>query len=77
MPRAFVLINVETGAEEKVLKQLRSVGVVEAAFVTYGVYDIIVRVKADTMEQLKEAVTYKIRTANQVRSTLTLILMDE
>jgi DNA-binding Lrp family transcriptional regulator len=77
VPRAFVLINVETGAEDKAVKQLRSVGVVEEAFVTCGVYDLIVRVKADTMEQLKEAVTYKIRTANQVRSTLTLIMIEE
>ena len=77
MPRAFVLINVETGMEDSVLKQLRSIGVVEEAFVTYGVYDLIVRVKADTMEQLKDAVTHKIRTANQVRSTLTLIMMEE
>jgi DNA-binding Lrp family transcriptional regulator len=77
MPRAFVLINVEAGAEDKVLKQLRRIGVVEDAYVTYGVYDLVVRVKADTMEALKEAVTRKIRATNQVRSTLTLIMMDE
>jgi len=77
MPRAFILINVETGAEDKVVKQLRSIGIVEEAFVSYGVYDLIVRVKADTMEELKETVTHKIRTANQVRSTLTLIMMEE
>jgi DNA-binding Lrp family transcriptional regulator len=77
MPRAFVLINVEAGGEDKVLKQLRRIGAVEDAYVTYGVYDLVVRVKADTMEALKEAVTHKIRAANQVRSTLTLIMMDE
>jgi DNA-binding Lrp family transcriptional regulator len=77
MPRAFVLINVETGSEDKVLKLLRKIGVVEEAYVSYGVYDLIIKVKADTMEDLKEAVTHKIRTANQVRSTLTLIMMDD
>ena len=77
MPRAFVLVNVESGAEEKVLAQLRTIGAVEEAFVTYGVYDLVVRVKADTMNELKETVTNKMRTANQVRSTLTLIMMDE
>jgi DNA-binding Lrp family transcriptional regulator len=77
MPRAYVLINVEPGAEDKVLKQLRSISVVEEAFVSYGVYDLIVRIKADTMDELKEAVTHKIRTTSQVLTTLTLIITEE
>ena len=47
------------------------------SYVSYGVYDLIIKVKADTMEELKEAVTNKIRKINQVRSTLTLIMMEE
>ena len=72
---AFVLLNVETGSEENVLKHLKALGVVEEAYVSYGVYDLIIKVKADTMEQLKEVVTSKIRATNQVQSTLTLIRM--
>jgi DNA-binding Lrp family transcriptional regulator len=44
---------------------------------TYGVYDLMVRVKANTMEELKDIVTYKIRISKQVHSTLTLIMMEE
>ncbi len=77
MPRAFVLLNVETGSEDNVLKQLKKIGLVEEAYVSYGVYDLIIKVKADTMEDLKEVVTYKIRKIDQVRSTLTLIMMEE
>jgi DNA-binding Lrp family transcriptional regulator len=62
--QAFVLLNVETGSEDNVLKQIRKIGVVEEAYVSYGVYDVILKVKADTMEELKEAVTHKIRTVN-------------
>jgi DNA-binding Lrp family transcriptional regulator len=77
MPRAYVLINVETGEEEKVLNQLKSLGFVEESYVSYGIYDLVVKVKADSMEELKEMVTHKIRSINQVRSTLTLILTEE
>ena len=77
MPRAFVLLNVETSSEDNVLKQLKQIGLVEESYVSYGVYDLIVKVKADTMEELKEAVTFKIRKIDQVRSTLTLIMMEE
>jgi DNA-binding Lrp family transcriptional regulator len=77
MPRAYVLFNVESGSEDNVLKQLRNINNVEEAYVSYGVYDLVVRVKADTMEELKDSVTHKIRTIKQVRSTLTLIMMEE
>jgi DNA-binding Lrp family transcriptional regulator len=77
MPQAFVLINVESGSEEEVVKELKKVEGVEEAHFSYGVYDIIARVKADSMEKLKEMVTRKIRTLSKVRSTLTLIMMEE
>ncbi len=77
MPRAFVLINVESGSEDEVLKELKSMEGVEEAYFSYGVYDLITRVKADTMENLKDMVSRKIRTLNKVRSTLTLIMMEE
>jgi DNA-binding Lrp family transcriptional regulator len=77
MPKAFVLINVESGAEEEVLAELKKIEDVEEAFFSYGVYDIITRIKADSMEKLKDMVTRKIRSISRVRSTLTLIMMEE
>ncbi len=77
MPRAFVLINVESGFEDSVLQALKTIPGVEEAFFSYGVYDIITRVKAETMEQLKDMVTKKVRTMPKVRSTLTLIIMED
>jgi DNA-binding Lrp family transcriptional regulator len=77
MPRAFVLINVESGSEDEVLNEIKSLEGVEEAYFSYGVYDLITRIKSDTMENLKDMVTRKIRTLNKVRSTLTLIMMEE
>ncbi len=77
MPSAYVLFNVESGAEDSVLRQLRSLSNVEEAYVSYGVYDLVIRIKASTMEELKDLVTHRIRVIKQVRSTLTLILMEE
>ena len=77
MPKAFVLINVESGFEDNVLRELKVVPGVEEAYFSYGVYDIITKVKAETMEQLKDMVTKQVRTLPRVRSTLTLIMMEE
>ncbi|MCL5876275.1 MAG: Lrp/AsnC ligand binding domain-containing protein [Candidatus Bathyarchaeota archaeon] len=77
MPQAYVLINVESGAEEEVVTLLKKIDGVVEAYYSYGVYDIISKIKADSMENLKNMVTRKIRTLNRVRSTLTLIMMEE
>jgi len=77
MPTAFVLINTEIGSEADVLKDLKKVEGVEEAYAVYGVYDIIARVKSDTMDRLKETVTWKVRRLDKVRSTLTMIVVEE
>ena len=77
MPTAFVLMNVESGSEDNVLKQIKSVADVKEAYVSYGVYDLIIKVKSDTMNELKEIATYKIRSISNVRKTLTLMMVDE
>jgi DNA-binding Lrp family transcriptional regulator len=77
MPTAFVLIDTEAGSEADVLKELRQVEGVEEAFAVSGVYDIVVRVKADTADQLKEIIRMRIRKLYNVRSTLTLFVVEE
>jgi DNA-binding Lrp family transcriptional regulator len=76
MPTAFVLINAELGKEEGILKELRSIASVKEAHFVYGVYDIIAKVEADSMEKLKEIVTFKIRRLTDVRSTLTMTVAE-
>lgn len=76
MPAAFVLINAEIGSEEEVLKELKKVEGVDEAYIVYGVYDIIVKIKADTMDKLKDVVTWNVRRLNKVRSTLTMIVVE-
>jgi DNA-binding Lrp family transcriptional regulator len=77
MPTAFVLINTEIGSKADVLKDLKKVEGVDEAFAVYGVYDIVVRVKADTADQLKEIIRMRIRKLYNVRSTLTLFVVEE
>jgi len=77
MVQAYILLNVEPGAEGKVLERFKSLNIVSEAYVSYGVYDIIIRLKANTMDELKDAVSHKIRTTDQVRSTVTLIIIEQ
>jgi DNA-binding Lrp family transcriptional regulator len=73
---AFVLINAEIGSESELVEELRKMPYVKEAYLVYGVYDIIARIEAESMDKLKEIVTWKIRKLNKVRSTLTMIVME-
>jgi DNA-binding Lrp family transcriptional regulator len=76
MPLSYVLMNVQTGSEEKVLSEVRKVPNVKECHRVYGVYDLIAKVEADSMDALKEIVTWKIRRLDGVSSTLTAIVME-
>jgi len=76
MPLAFVLINADLGAEEELVGELKKITNVKEVYVVYGVYDIIAKIEADSMEKVKETVTWKIRRLDKVRSTLTMIVVE-
>ena len=77
MAQAFVLFNVGSGSEDQVLTEAKKIKGVQEVYVSYGVYDLLVKIKADSMEELKELVTHKLRNIENVRSTLTLILTED
>jgi len=76
MNLAYVMINTEMGSEAKVTNDLNKVDEVKKVYGVYGVYDLIVRVEAETLGKLKTAISDEIRTLENVRSTLTMIVMD-
>ena len=75
MTTAFLLINTEIGAESEVLKGLKDIKEVKEAHMVYGVYDIIARIETETMQELKDIISWKIRRLDKVRSTLTMIVV--
>ena len=77
MAMAFVLINTETGSEDEVLGALKKIDAVEEAYVVFGVYDLVARVKADTMQKLRETVSWQVRRLDKIKSTITLVATEE
>jgi len=77
MPLAFIFINSEVSSEDEVVKALRKMENVKEAYVVYGVHDIVAKVEADTIGKLKEVIASKVRRVSGVRSTLTMIVVQE
>lgn len=76
MATAYILINTEVASEEEVLEQLKQLSEVKEAHLVYGIYDLIAKVEADTLEELKQGVTKHLRGLEKVRSTMTMICVD-
>jgi DNA-binding Lrp family transcriptional regulator len=76
VPLAFVMITAEIGKETEVLNELKNIQDVKEAHLVYGVYDVVAKVEAETMDKLNEVITSKVRRLKSVRSTLTMIVME-
>ena len=76
MNLAYVMINTDMGSEERVTNDLNKIEEVKVVYGVYGVYDLVVRVEDETMEKLKATISDTIRTLENVRTTLTMIVMD-
>ena len=74
----FVLLNCDLGAEEYILAELKHITQIKNAYVTFGAYDIIAEIHAETQEDFEETVSMKIRRLSRVVSTMTLnVIKDE
>ena len=76
MTEAYVLVNCELGAEEEVIGGLKQIEQVKEVHGTFGAYDIIAKVQAESADNLREAITWKIRKMDKIRSTLTLTVVE-
>jgi len=74
MEIAFVLINCDLGCEKVIIDELKHLDHVKHVHGVFGAYDILVRVESENIESLRDAITWKIRKLNRVRSTLTLMV---
>jgi DNA-binding Lrp family transcriptional regulator len=75
MPLAFILISTEE-FDLQLMNALKKIKGVEEAYPLYGVYDVIVRTRAETMDGIKE-IHNKIRKLEKIRQTLTMIAHEE
>ena len=68
----YVMINCDLGAEEYVADEIRKIPQVSKVQITFGAYDIIVKVHAKDQNEFDDTVTQKMRALSRVVSTMTL-----
>jgi len=76
MGTAYVLINCDLGSEQSIMNELKLIPNIKEITGVFGVYDIIAKIEAETANDLREIITWKIRKIKKIRSTLTLMAIQ-
>ena len=74
---SYVLINCEFGSEDAIIQQLKSTDNVKEVQGTVGAYDILIKIESDHVEKIRDVITNKIRKIEKIRSTLTLMGIED
>jgi len=71
-----VLITCEVGTTDKVIKKLQMINEIKEVTPVWGSYDVIAKVTAPTKEELRDAIRKKIRTTDNIRTTMSLMVTE-
>ena len=77
MNSAYVLVQSTIGHEMEVLSDLLKIQFVKEAKGTFGYYDILVKIEADSDKEIEKNITKKIRKVKNVNTTTTLSVISE
>jgi len=59
------------------MEKIKSLEEVKEIYLVYGIYDILARIKTDSIDKLKDIVAGKIRKIPSVKATLTMIVVEQ
>ena len=77
MSIVYVLVQCTIGHEMEVLSELLKIEFVKEAKGTFGYYDILVKIEADSEKEIEKIITKKIRKVKNVNTTTTLSVISE
>jgi DNA-binding Lrp family transcriptional regulator len=70
--KAYLIATVKRGTEHEAAQKIRKMKEVTEVLVTYGLYDLVVRIEAESIGQLDKIVT-DIRQMAEIKQTSTLV----
>ena len=77
MNTAYVLVKSQMAHEMDVMNEILKINHVKEAKGTFGLYDILVKIQGDTIKEIEDTITKKIRKVDHVVSTDTLSVIPE
>lgn len=74
--KAYVLINIRTGAVKEVVKNLRRIESITEANMTFGPYDAVAAIETDDINSVGAILANEIQPIPGVLETLTCLAVD-
>lgn len=74
---AIVALTCEVGSTKEIIKEIQKVSGVDEVKEVIGVFDIIMKVSANSVDELKETITKKIKKSDKVFNSITLVLTNK
>ena len=71
---AIVLLNCEVGSAKVIANEFQKVSEINEVREVMGFYDIIMRISANSVDELKEIITKQVKKTDKIFSTTTLVL---
>jgi DNA-binding Lrp family transcriptional regulator len=72
--KGFVLINTNDGTDDDLLlAQLKKIEGISEAYKVSGIYNILVKVEAETMAKVAKVVNHRLKNLKNIQSTLTMV----
>ncbi|MBS7620393.1 Lrp/AsnC ligand binding domain-containing protein [Candidatus Bathyarchaeota archaeon] len=75
--KAYIMINVKTGSEDDVCKELAKFDEVESVATIYGEYDAVVKIVLPDMARLDDFLLEKLRGIPNITLTATMLIDKE
>lgn len=70
---AFVLCKLIAGLEQKALSNIRNIRGIKEVYLTFGAWDAVLIVEAETMDKLSNLILREVRATHGVQTTETLV----
>jgi DNA-binding Lrp family transcriptional regulator len=75
--KAYVLITAQTGEAPAVVRQALRLNGISEAHITFGPYDAVAVIKAETLQEIGHIVHNKLQPIPGVQDTLTCLAVDK
>jgi DNA-binding Lrp family transcriptional regulator len=77
MPKAYVLLVNESGAEDSIISNLNKIESIKEAWGTFGPYDILTKLESDDEQKIQHDISNGVRRIQKINSTLTLLVNEK
>ena len=73
MNEAYVLLNVDYKHQKNIVEKAKKIPSVKSVKTTYGIYDILVILESDKMQEIKNAIDVELHNIEGINNLTSLI----